>query len=280
MAMTDGGGGGDPERVRPLRGRSQRSTAQRGRRQQGTPQRHRVSVVGVLGELLITAGVFVLLFLGWQVWLNDIIEGAAQDHQAQQLGQSWKTSASSAPSSTASPKPTDPGAPIVATAPGNAQTFGILYVPRFGSTWERPIAQGVGVADVLDAIGVGHYPGTAMPGAVGNFAIAAHRHAYGGGFENLHLLHVGDHVYVGTKDGWYEYTFRDIQYVKPTQVNVLQPVPMEPGVAPVDRILTMTTCNPFFSTAERMVAYATFDTWFPYSQGPPPEIAATVQQVG
>jgi sortase A len=242
--------------------------------------RRPVTVVGVLGELLITVGVFVLLFLGWQIWLNDIIEGAAQDHQAQQLSQSWKSSAAPTAGPTAAPATGSSATPVVAVAPGNAQKFGILYVPRFGSTWERPIAQGVGVTDVLDAIGVGHYPGTAMPGQVGNFAIAAHRHAYGGGFENLHLLHVGDHVYVGTKDGWYEYTFRDIQYVKPTEVNVLQPVPMEPGVAPVDRILTMTTCNPFFSTAERMVAYATFTAWYPYAQGPPAEIAATVDQVG
>ena len=36
-------------------------------------KRRRVSVVGVLGELLITAGVVVLLFLGWQLWFNDII---------------------------------------------------------------------------------------------------------------------------------------------------------------------------------------------------------------
>ena len=241
--------------------------------------RHRVSVVGILGELLITAGVFVLLFLGWQIWLNDIIEGAAQDHQAQQLSQSWKPSDTSSAPPAAQAQPSS-SAPVITSAPGNAQKFGILYVPRFGATWERPIAQGVGVASVLDTIGVGHYPGTAMPGQVGNFAIAAHRHAYGGGFENLHMLHVGDHVYVGTKDGWYEYTFRDIQYVKPTQVNVLQPVPMEPGVAPVDRILTMTTCNPFFSTAERMVAYATFDGWYPYAEGPPAAIAATVEEVG
>ncbi|MDQ1548072.1 MAG: sortase [Actinomycetota bacterium] len=260
MAMTNGGGGADPKRPR--------------RRSSGGKRRP-VSVVGVLGELLITAGVFVLLFLGWQVWLNDIIEGAAQDKQAQQLSQTWKAGAAPAP-----PKAVGPGTPVVGVAPGNAQKFGILYVPRFGQTWERPIAQGVGVADVLDKIGVGHYPGSAMPGAVGNFAIAAHRHAYGGGFENLHMLHVGDHVYIGTKDGWYEYTFRDIEYVKPNQVNVLQPVPMEPGVAPVDRILTMTTCNPFFSTAERMIAFATFDTWYPYAEGAPPEIATTVDQVG
>jgi sortase A len=261
MPMTIDGGGADPKRSAS--------------RRRSRPRR-RVSVVGVLGELLITAGVFVLLFLGWQIWINDIIEGAAQDSQAQQLSQSWKQSA---PASTGTGKGTT-AQPVVAVAPGNAQKFGILYVPRFGATWERPIAQGVGVSDVLDKIGVGHYPGSVMPGAVGNFAIAAHRHAYGGGFENLHTLHVGDHVYIGTKDGWYEYTFRDIQYVQPTQVNVLQPVPMEPGVQPVDRLITMTTCNPFFSTAERMIAYGVFDKFYPYAGGPPKQIAKTVQQVG
>jgi sortase A len=265
---ADGADSGDPRHGHgPAHGRAR------------SRKRRPVSVVGVLGEALITAGVFVLLFLGWQLWLGDIIAGAAQSQQAQQLSQTWKTDAK--PSSAPKPSKTDdPVAPVVAIAPANAQKFGILYVPRFGATWERPIAEGVGVADVLDKIGVGHYPGSAMPGAIGNFAIAAHRHAYGGGFENLHLLHVGDHVYIGTKDGWYEYTFRDIEYVKPNQVNVLQPVPMEPGVAPVDRILTMTTCNPFFSTAERMIAYATFDTWYPYAGGPPAEIASTVTSVG
>lgn len=261
MPMTIDGGGGGPTRSGPSA--------------PALPRR-RVSVVGVLGEVLITAGVLVLLFLGWQIWLNDIIEGAAQDGQAQKLSQTWKQEGS-APTGRAAGTPANP---IVAVAPGNAVKFGILYVPRFGSTWERPIAQGIGVADVLDTIGVGHYPGTAMPGAVGNFAIAAHRHAYGGGFENLHTLHVGDHVYIGTKDGWYEYTFRNIQYVQPTQVDVLDPVPMEPGVKPVNRLITMTTCNPFFSTAERMIAYGVFDRFYPYAGGPPQAIAATVEQVG
>ena len=110
--MTNGGSGADSERLR---------------RSSGPTKRHPVSVIGVLGELLITAGVFVLLFLGWQVWLNDIIEGAAQNKQAQQLGQSWKTSPAPAP-----PKAVGPGAPVVGVAPANAQKFGILYVPRFG----------------------------------------------------------------------------------------------------------------------------------------------------
>jgi sortase A len=257
MAMTDDGSGVGS--LRPRRARTRR----------------RVSVVGVLGELLITAGVFVLLFLGWQLWLQDILVGGVQQTQAQKLGQTWQNDAIPQKST---PSVAPIVAPIVEKAPGNAQQFAILYVPRWGKTWQRPIAQGVGVADVLDAIGVGHYPGTQMPGQVGNFAIAAHRHAYGGGFEYLHQLHVGDSVYVGTKDGWYQYTFRDIQYVQPNQVNVLQPVPMEPGVAPTDRIITMTTCNPFFSTAERMIAYGLFDRFYPEAGGPPAAIATAVKK--
>jgi sortase A len=237
-------------------------------------------VVGVIGELLITAGVFVLLFLGWQLWLNDIIVGNQQQAAAQSLDDKWnKTAPKPTPVPTSTPTK-GPGTPVVDTPPGNAQVFGILYVPRWGVGWERPIGQGVGTADVLNKIGVGHYPSSQMPGEVGNFAIAAHRHAYGGGFQYVHELHVGDHIYVGTQSGWYEYTFRDIQYVQPTQVNVIQPVPMEPGVAPVDRLITLTTCNPFFSTKERMISYGVFDTWYPRADGPPPEIAATIAANG
>ena len=36
-------------------------------------RRPRVSFVGVLGELLITAGVLVLLFIAWQQWFNDLV---------------------------------------------------------------------------------------------------------------------------------------------------------------------------------------------------------------
>ncbi|MCU1598272.1 MAG: class sortase [Glaciihabitans sp.] len=258
--MTVDGGGTDLSRPRRTRRRNRR-----------------LSIIGVIGELLITASVLVLLFLGWQLWLQDILVGNQLNNQAQKLGQTWQNETRARPAPISTPAPV---VPVVSQAPGNAQKFGILIVPRWGKDWERPIAQGVGVADVLDAIGVGHYPGTQMPGQVGNFAIAAHRHAYGGGFEYVHELHVGDHVFVETTAGWYQYSFRDIQYVQPTQVNVLQPVPMEPGVKPTDRIITMTTCNPFFSTAERMVAYGLFDQFYPRAGGPPEEIAATVEAKG
>jgi sortase A len=247
-----------------------------------------VSVVGVLGELLITAGVIVLLFLGWQVWLNDLILGSEQEKDAAALSQQWQQStATPAPSTTPTVTPSaaptaEPTTiePVVATAPGNAQKFGVLMIPRFGSDFERPIAEGVGISDVLNTIGIGHYPGTQMPGEVGNFVLASHRMAGGGAFKDLHKLQIGDHIYVETADGWYSYTFRSLEYVLATSVDVLDPVPQDPGAEPTDRIITLTTCNPFFSTAERMIAYGVFDQWYPRADGPPAEIADTVAAEG
>lgn len=245
------------------------SRREKSRTRQGKPRR-RVSVIGILGELLITAGVVVLLFLGWQQWLNDIIVGNQLYGQSVQQSKTWTKGSEAA-------KPADPAAPPVITATiANAQRFAILIVPRFGADYYRPIAQGTGVTDVLNKGELGHYPTTQMPGAVGNFAIASHRRAYGGNLEYIHQLHVGDHIFVETQDGWYQYEFRNLQYVKPTGVGVLDPVPEEPGIQPTDRMITLTSCNPFFSTAERIIAYGSFDKFYPRAGGPPADIAATV----
>ena len=55
-----------------------------------------VSVVGVLGELLITAGVFVLLFLGWQLWFNDLVVGNQLHEESLQQSSTWQGNASTA----------------------------------------------------------------------------------------------------------------------------------------------------------------------------------------
>jgi sortase A len=231
-----------------------------------------VSVIGVVGELFITAGVLVLLFLGWQLWLNDLLLGNQQNKQASQLSQTWGK-ADATPAGTNRP---DPGPPVVGTAPDNAVQFANLIVPRFGADYERPIAEGIGTGDVLD-VGVGHYPGTEMPGGVGNVALAAHRTTYGAPFSNIADLKVGDSIYIETQDGWYRYVFRSLEYVPPTGVGVLDAVPQVPSANPTDRLLTMTSCNPKFSAAERFIAYSVFDTWYPRAGGPPPEIALLVQ---
>jgi sortase A len=237
-------------------------------------RRARVSVVGIFGELFITAGVLVFLFLGWQLWLNDLIVGADQNKAGAALAEGWDAAA---PSHQHRVTPdTNFGDPVVAIAPGNAAKFAVLYVPRFGADYARSISEGVETATVLDKNGIGHYPGTQMPGQVGNFAVAAHRTTHGAPFKLLASLQVGDKIYVQTPDGYYTYGFRGLEYVRPTGVGVLDPVPQFAGIAPTDRILTMTSCNPMFSAAERIITYAALESWQPTSAGPPAEISAAV----
>lgn len=239
--------------------------------------RRPVTVVGVIGELLITAGLLVLAFLGWQVWLGDIIVGNQLNGEALEQSQEWGYS--DLPPSEAG----DPGAttaPPVMTAPANAQRFANLIIPRFGGDYYRPIAEGVGTSDVLNRGNIGHYPTTQMPGDLGNFALASHRSSGGGNFHDLHQLLVGDHIFVETQDGWYQYAFRNLEYVRPTGVGVLNPVPQAEGVEAGERIITLTTCNPFFSTAERLIAYGVYEQFFPREGGIPAEIATNVLGAG
>jgi sortase A len=257
------------EELRPRTRKGRRKTSPRGRR--------RVSVIGVIGEIFITAGVLVFLFLGWQLWLNDLIVGADQNKAGVTLSHELKKKAPSAPPAVvATPGSPDFGTPVVAKAPGNAVQFAVMYIPRFGSDFARSVSEGVGTKDVLDKNGIGHYPGTQMPGEVGNFAVAAHRTTHGAPFKPIATLQVGDKIYIQTADGYYTYDFRGLEYVRPTGVAVLDPVPQSPGIAPTDRVMTMTSCNPMLSAAERIIAYAVFESWQPTSAGPPKAIEATV----
>ncbi len=236
------------------------------------PRRGRTSVIGVLGEILMTGGVVVLLFLGWQLWFNNLVSTTQQASVADELSQEW---AESTP--TASPDPTvarDPGPPAVTAAPAADTAFANLIVPRLGADFKRPIAEGIGTS-VLDntKLGMGHYPETQLPGELGNFALASHRSAYGGAFHNIHQLVVGDSIWVETADGWYKYIYRSMEYVRSSGVGVILPVPQQPGAAPTESLITLTTCNPFYSSAERIIAYGVFDTWYPRADGPPAEIA-------
>jgi sortase A len=229
-------------------------------------------VLGVLGELLITAGVLVFLFLGWQQWFNDLVVGGQQQSEARELRQQWGPGDASGPDV----DPATFGDPVVSTVPGAADRFANLYVPRFGADYVRPIAEGVGTREVLNTIGVGHYPGTQMPGEVGNFAIAAHRTTHGAPFNRIADLRIGDPIVVETADGWYTYRFRTLDYVRPSGVEVLDAVPAVAEAQPADRIITLTSCNPMFSDAERIVAYGVYDSWRPRSAGPPAEVSAAL----
>jgi sortase A len=232
--------------------------------------------IQVFGELLITAGVVLLLFVAWQLWWTNVESDAKQTEVIKEFAQGLGTPEPAAPETPAAPAaPADFGPPVVGTAPGHAGTIGIMYIPRFGDTYTRPIVEGTS-QDVLDTLGLGHYSTTAMPGAVGNFAVAGHRQTHGAVLDNIHTLVPGDKIYVQTKDGFYIYVFRNNQIVMPSRTDVLAPVPTQPGVNPTESFLTMTSCNPRFGAEERIIAYALLDSWRPAAAGPPTEIAAQV----
>lgn len=249
-----------------------------------TPRRRRrrrvLAVVSVTGELFLTAGVICFLFLGWQLWLNDLVVGAEQQTSAKQLEDEWRTPGSQTVPPTREASIVDYGEPIVAEVPEEGAGFATLYVPRFGADYVRPIGEGVSLASVLNnrELGIGHYPETQMPGELGNFAVAAHRTTHGAPFKKIAELQMGDKLYVQTKDGWYTYTFRTLDYVWPTGVDVLEPVPQAPDVEALDRVITLTSCNPMFSAAERIIAYGVLEHWQPASAGMPVDLSDLIEE--
>ncbi len=233
----------------------------------------------------------MLLFLGWQLWLSEIIIGHEMRQEATQQTQEWNEQAAADPTPVA-PAPTeepttDEPLPEVALNPpvpavaGDAEKFGMLIVPRWGADYYRTIAEGVDAATVLDRGRLGRYPSTQMPGEVGNFALAAHRMGKGGSLHYVDELQLGDHIYVETAEGWYQYSFRNLEYVRPTGIGVLNPVPQMTVSAQGERFITLTSCNPEHTTSERIIAYGLFDRFYPRDpsapgNGAPEEIAATV----
>jgi sortase A len=232
-------------------------------------------VVGVVGELFLTLGVFLVAFLVWQMWWTDVQGNAAQATIVKNLG--WGsipavTADPSAGASTPGPDPRQFTAPPVLAEPAHATTFATLLVPRWGSDYQRPVSEGVDAAVVLDHLGIGHYPGTAMPGAVGNFAIAGHRTTYGKPFNRIAEIQVGDALVVRTQATWYVYDVTSTEIVKPQDVAVIAPVPDQVGATPTDRMITLTSCNPMYSAAQRYVVHGKLAYWEPTSGPAPAEL--------
>jgi sortase A len=232
-------------------------------------------LIQIVGELLITLGVILLLFVAWQLWWTNVESDAKQSEIIKNFAQDLSGSAGPVASGPTAAAPVDYGPPKIAEAPGHGGTIGSMYIPRVGADYTRPIVQGTST-DVLDTLGLGHYSDSAMPGATGNFAVAGHRQTHGAVLDNIHTLVPGDKIYVQTKDGFYVYVFRNNQIVLPSATDVLLPVPTQPAARPTEGYLTMTSCNPRVGSQERILAYSLLDHWQPASAGPPAEIAAQV----
>lgn len=205
------------------------------------------------GELLITFGLVILLFAAYEVWGKTAIVDAHQGDLDRALTQEWDTQP-------VTPLPSGPTTQLP-PPPGNA--IGRLYIPRLAKHWV--VVEGVAPGDIRYA--PGHYPGSAMPGEKGNFAMAGHRMR--SVFWDLDQLEVGDKIIVETQRTWFVYAVVKERIVKPTQVEVVSPDP--PGVTP-GKLLTLTTCNPKWDNYQRLIIHAELVGQQSRAEGPPPEM--------
>ncbi|MEU2613798.1 class E sortase [Micromonospora sp. NPDC007271] len=215
------------------------------------------SVVRGTGEVLITFGLVVLLFAGYEIWGKTVIVDAHQNDLNSQLAQEWAGDPTVGPTAGPSKKPKPPaeGKPVAG-----------LYIPKFDKHWV--VVEGVAPADIRYA--PGHYPKSAMPGELGNFSVAGHR--IRATFWRLDELRSGDAIVVESQTEWFIYKVYQQRIVKPSQVEVVAPVPGKPGAKPTERVLTLTTCNPKFDNYQRLIIHARLDRVQAKSAGRPAEL--------
>ncbi|MFG2355002.1 class E sortase [Streptomyces sp. NPDC048521] len=208
-----------------------------------------------IGEVFITTGVLMLLFVTYQLWWTNVRAHAQAGSETHQLQDDWASGKR------------NPGV----FAPG--QGFAILHIPKLDVV--APIAEGVSNKKVLDKGMVGHYGEdplkTAMPDAkTGNFGLAAHRNTHGEPFRYINKLTSGDAVVVETQDKYFVYKVTSMLPVTPpSNTSVLDPVPPGSGFTGPGRYITLTTCTPEFTSKYRLIVWGKMVEERPRDKGKP-----------
>lgn len=208
----------------------------------------------IVGVGLLAAGVSLLIPPLFSEVIETQIQSGQQQQQADQLSRLLETK------------------PIA--APAKSEAFAVLYVPRLGADFRRPIAEGTGVKEVLNTVGIGHYSGTAMPNEVGNFALASHRTTHGGAFNHIDKLVTGDRIYVEFAGGWTTYEVVASQVVTPNEIWVIGANPLQRSA---DKWITFTTCTPRYTSEKRLAVWAKQIDFKTRTDGPPAELAASLR---
>jgi sortase A len=211
-------------------------------------------VIRGLGELLVTVGLVLLLFCVYQLVWTNVEAQRRQDAVVNRLADDWRKSQA---------------APQAKLKLGEG--FALLRIPRLGKKFDVPVVEGVRSQDL--SRGVGHYPTTARPGEVGNFAVAGHRATNGEPFRDLDRVRRGDALVVETATTWFTYVVDRTRIVKPTDVWVIDPVPGRPKATPTQPLLTLTTCNPRWASTERLIVFSHLEETTPKTAGPPAALA-------
>ncbi|CAL9514333.1 Sortase SrtE1 [Streptomyces sp. enrichment culture] len=208
-----------------------------------------------IGEVFITTGVLMLLFVTYQLWWTNVRAQAQAGKEVSDLQNDWADGKRN-------PGTFEPG-----------QGFALLHIPKLDVV--VPIAEGISSKKVLDRGMVGHYAEgalkTAMPDAkTGNFGLAGHRNTHGEPFRYINRLEPGDPIVVETQDTYYVYKMASILPVtSPSNISVLDPVPKGSGFEEPGRYITLTTCTPEFTSKYRMIVWGKMDEERPRSKGKP-----------
>jgi sortase A len=239
-----------------------------------------------VGQTLITLGLVLLLLVVYEVYVSNISAHRKQVTVHKVLERQWSVGEDplALPSGSSASLPAGVG-------------IANLYLPRLGKDYAWTVVEGTNDADLQR--GPGHYSATALPGQIGNFAVAGHRVGKGEPFLNLDHLRAGDAVIVETLRFWYVYrVLGDVasgdlsatgpdgipgrEIVDPSDATVIAPDPDHSGQAATEKLMTMTTCTPKFSASQRLVVHARLDPSLTIprtSDTQPAAIAALYEQV-
>ena len=211
----------------------------------------------IFGKFLISVGVGVLLFVAWVLWGTGIAHNREQNRLEDELkalprieAKKDKKTGFSGPGDGFLP---DAGAPVFS-----------LTIPKIDL--QEVVVQGVGVEELK--LGPGHYPDCragfdkplcteaeeVWPGEEGRVIVSGHRTTYGMPFWDLDKLDKGDSIVTGTRWGNFTYKVTEIAVVPPNARDIANPAP---GGSNAE--IALTTCNPKFSAAERLIVFAEMD---------------------
>lgn len=195
------------------------------------------AVTRVVGELCLPVGLVLLLFYAYLLWGTGAETEREQQVLQRRLGEVFARHDG------------HPGSGAGPVRLGDA--LALLHIPRLGEHYRFAVVEGVGPAELRK--GPGHYPGTALPGQLGNFVLSGHRTTYAAPFNRIDQLRRGDDIVVDARDARYTYEVTRKEVVDPGEVDVVDPVPGHPGRRPTTAVMTMTTCHPKFSAAQRLI---------------------------
>ncbi|MBN0043347.1 class E sortase [Streptomyces actuosus] len=211
-----------------------------GRRRRGG---RTAAAVSVLGELLITAGLVLGLFVVYSLWWTNVIADRAAGRQADKVRHQWAQE----------------GGDDTPAAFDARNGIGFLHVPAMDDG-DVLVEKGTSSKVLNDGV-AGYYTDPVeatlpMTGKEGNFSLAAHRDGHGAKFHNIDKLSKGDPIVFETKDKWYVYkVYAVLPETSKFNVDVLARIPQESGKKKAGHYITLTTCTPVYTSRYRYVVW-------------------------